>query len=368
MDGRVLEARNKQTSRSFSYTAERVIGNGSFGVVYQAVSTESSEPVAIKKVFQDRRYKNREFQIMKDLGSHPNIVTLHHAFYTNGEKPEELFLNVVMEFVPETIHKLLKTHSKSRQQVPLIETKLYIHQLCRGLAYIHASGICHRDIKPQNLLICPRTKALKLCDFGSAKRLILGEPNVSYICSRYYRAPELIFGAVNYGFSLDNWSMGCVLAELLLGIPAFQGESGVDQLVQIIKILGTPTVDQLLAMNPNYTEFRFPLIKPNPWEKVFADRDTDNVGTLLCGILQYDPSLRWTSAEILCHSWFDEFRSSPVIITPDGTKIDSLRLFNFTPFEVAYLDRQLTERNINDCEFASWSAKPRTRSGSTSTD
>jgi len=73
-----------------------------------------------------------------------------------------------------------------------------MYQLFRSLAYIHSLGICHRDIKPQNLLLDPDTGVLKLCDFGSAKHLVKGEPNVSYICSRYYRAPELIFGAIDY--------------------------------------------------------------------------------------------------------------------------------------------------------------------------
>lgn len=164
-----------------------------------------------------------------------------------------------------------------------------MYQLFRSLAYIHSLGICHRDIKPQNLLLNPDTAVLKLCDFGSAKQLFQGEPNVSYICSRYYRAPELIFGAINYTtkiglyiwvilfrqnihwFSfnrLDVWSAGCVLAELLLGQPIFPGDSGVDQLVEIIKVLGTPTREQIREMNPNYTEFKFPQIKSHPWQKV----------------------------------------------------------------------------------------------------
>lgn len=74
-----------------------------------------------------------------------------------------------------------------------------------------------------------------LC-FPSAKQLVRGEPNVSYICSRYYRAPELIFGATDYTANIDIWSAGCVLAELLLGQPIFPGDSGVDQLVEIIKV------------------------------------------------------------------------------------------------------------------------------------
>lgn len=82
--------------------------------------------------------------------------------------------------------------------VMILSPQLYMYQLFRSLAYIHSLGICHRDIKPQNLLLDPKTGVLKLCDFGSAKHLVRGEPNVSYICSRYYRAPELIFGAIDY--------------------------------------------------------------------------------------------------------------------------------------------------------------------------
>ena len=67
---------------------------------------------------------------------------------------------------------------------------------------------------------------------------------------------------------VDIWSAGCVMAELLLGTPIFPGDSGVDQLVEIIKVLGTPTREQIREMNPNYTEFKFPQIKPHPWTKV----------------------------------------------------------------------------------------------------
>ena len=92
---------------------------------------------------------------------------------------------------------------------------------------------------------------MKLCDFGSAKRITKGTPNVSYICSRYYRAPELVFGASEYTSAIDIWSVGCVICELIQGRPMFKGDSGVDQLVKIINILGTPNRDQIKAMNPN---------------------------------------------------------------------------------------------------------------------
>lgn len=88
---------------------------------------------------------------------------------------------------------------------PWCPPQLYMYQLFRSLAYIHSLGVCHRDIKPQNLLLDPETGVLKLCDFGSAKHLVRGEPNVSYICSRYYRAPELIFGATDYTTNIGEW-------------------------------------------------------------------------------------------------------------------------------------------------------------------
>ena len=78
----------------------------------------------------------------------------------------------------------------------------------RALVYLQAVGIAHRDIKPHNILLDPSTFTLKFCDFGSAKKLMKGEPNISYICSRYYRAPELIFGATEYTCDIDTWSIG----------------------------------------------------------------------------------------------------------------------------------------------------------------
>lgn len=91
-------------------------------------------------------------------------------------------------------------------------------------------------VQPWSPLMLRSYLSFALIRFSSAKQLVRGEPNVSYICSRYYRAPELIFGATDYTANIDIWSAGCVLAELLLGQPIFPGDSGVDQLVEIIKV------------------------------------------------------------------------------------------------------------------------------------
>uniref|UniRef100_A0A7N0UN11 Protein kinase domain-containing protein n=1 Tax=Kalanchoe fedtschenkoi TaxID=63787 RepID=A0A7N0UN11_KALFE len=135
-------------------------------------------------------------------------------------------------------------------------------------------------------LVDPQTHEVKLCDFGSAKVLIKGELNISYICSRFYRAPELIFGATDYTTSVDLWSAGCVLGELLLGQELFPGDTSVDQLVKIIQVLGTPTREEIRCMNPTYTDHKFPTIKAHPWHKVFDKRVPPEAIDLISRLLQ----------------------------------------------------------------------------------
>jgi len=334
------EGAQKQTT--INYNAERIIGNGSFGIVYQATVVGTSEVVAIKKVLQDKRFKNRELQIMKVLvkQSHPNIVQLRHCFYSQGEnsKPgnEEVYLNLVLEFIPETLFSVIQQYKKLRQHIPTVLIKLYVYQLSRALAHIHAMGICHRDIKPQNLLVDPSSHILKLCDFGSAKRLVPGEPNVAYICSRYYRAPELIFGNTEYTTAIDVWSQGCVMAELILEHPIFPGESSVDQLVEIIKVLGTPTQVELDAMNPNSNDFRFPQIPAQPWEKIFRGRVSDDAHDIAAKMLEYIPTQRITAIETCIHPFFDELRN-PNTTLPDNVPMPPL--FNLTEPELSVCEQ-----------------------------
>ncbi|CAM9124331.1 unnamed protein product [Chrysoparadoxa australica] len=334
--------------QTVSYNAERIIGNGSFGVVFQATVVETGQVVAIKKVLQDKRFKNRELQIMRMLAkqTHPNIVHLKHCFYSNGEKADELYLNLVLEYVPETVYSMARQYQKSKQTLPTLLIKLYMYQLSRALAHIHALGICHRDIKPQNLLLDPATHVLKLCDFGSAKILVRGEPNVSYICSRYYRAPELIFGSTDYSCKIDTWSLGCVGAELLLGQPLFPGESGVDQLLMhapncflmvgsilLLQVLGTPTRGEIRAMNSNYTEFKFPQIKAHPWAEVFRSKTPPEAIEVVAGMLAYDPECRTSPLQTCRHSFFDELRD-PRVKLPSGGDLPS-DLLDFTALELS---------------------------------
>jgi len=269
--------------------------------------------------------------------SHPNIVEVRDCFYSKGRN-RDVYLNLVMEYIPETVYQTIRNHSKACLTIPYIYTKVYCYQICRAIAYCHSVGICHRDIKPQNLLLDPKSHVVKLCDFGSAKILVKGEANVSYICSRYYRSPELIFESTNYNTQIDTWSLGCVFAECYLGSPLFQGGSAVDQLVEIIKVLGVPKPTEVLAMNPDYDKFVFPQdLPPLSWEKVFSnvsyqdDPMPPEAIKLLEKFLKYDPNKRVLPFAALADPFFDELRL-PEVKMPNKSRLPPL--FNFTEEEV----------------------------------
>ncbi|KAM0683173.1 glycogen synthase kinase 3 [Mitosporidium daphniae] len=295
-----------------TYSKFKIVGHGSFGAVFLAQQKidplpgdsivnpiDSTSLVAIKMVYQDRRYKNRELQIMKSI-SHPNVIAFEHYFYKADDKNEQdIYLFLVLEYLPETLFYLSQTLQKNRRIIPIEDLRIYMFQLIRALAYLHSRDICHRDIKPQNLLVDLSTKTLKLCDFGSAKLLIKGEPNVSYICSRYYRAPELLLASTNYSYAVDLWSAGCVMAELILNIPIFPGTNDLDQMLQIIRVLGSPSQEDLDAMNSSQMSFKFSTILPAQFsgDPLLVD--------FLSALLRYSPLKRISAVDALLHPFFE---------------------------------------------------------------
>ena len=123
------------------------------------------------------------------------------------------------------------------------------------------------------------------------------------------------------------------MAELMLGQPLFPGESGIDQLVEIIKVLGTPTRDQIRTMNPNYMEHKFPQIKPHPFSKVFRKADPNAID-LISRLLEYTPTQRLSAIDAMVHPFFDELRD-PSTRLPDsrhanGGAKDLPTLFEFS--------------------------------------
>ena len=322
---------NKKSS-DYLYKVERVCGNGSFGIVFQAKVIQKGEVVAIKKVYQDRRYKNREYTLTKTL-NHPNVIHLSHAFYTTGEKKDEIYLNLVMNYVPDNLNRINRNYIQKKEQFPIFLIKLYCFQIARALNYIHSKHICHRDIKPQNILIDPSTNKVFLCDFGSAKILNKDENNVQYICSRFYRAPELIMEITRYDESIDIWSFACVIAELLKGKPLLKTEKTKEQLKKIMELFGGPKEEDLVGI-PNHKEIAYQLrkFKPKPLDQIFPKTPKDLLD-LLGKMFVYNPKKRLTAMEIMAHPFFDELRNKDVCINNGKYVIPNL--FDFSEKEIS---------------------------------
>lgn len=279
----------------FTFTFLSPLGNGSFGIVWLARDEETKSQVAIKRVHQNRNYHNRELVILRSL-QHSNVVSLYKYFYVNDESGES-FLNLVMEYIPNSLHNILMDESFS--SITLVHLKLYMRQLFSALAYLHGRGCCHRDVKPQNILI--DRGCLKICDFGSAKELISGEPNISYICSRFYRAPEVLLGSTDYSTAIDVWSAGCVLLEIWLKRPYFAGKNTADQLQLIVNQLGSPADTDWEAMRVPARQLA-PCSDSTPLAAALEQAHLPRVAIELASkIFCYSPQNRITAADCLLH-------------------------------------------------------------------
>ena len=201
--------------------------------------------------------------------------------------------------------------------LPMIFVKLIAWQLFRALGHIHDKRILHRDVKPQNILIDTETYTIKLCDFGSAKKMSKDEASVSYICSRYYRAPELIFGATKYTNKIDVWAAACVVAELIRLRPLFPGKSGKTQINEIFRVIGTPSSYEVASMNKDYRNRTFPAFTPLPLETNFPPFTEKAAISFLQMCLVYDPSARPSALEALGHPFFDELKKDRKLL-PNG--------------------------------------------------
>jgi serine/threonine protein kinase len=298
------------------------IGRGSFGVVILA-TTSTGEKVAIKKVKQDFRIKEREWEILSSL-DHPNCISLKHAFKSQLQGKPGVFYNFVMEYMPMNLATYADSFRRKSLYPPISIVKLLIFQLFAGLKHLHMKGICHRDIKPHNLLVDPSTGVLKICDFGSAKYLTDGMSSTSYIGSRYYRAPELLFNCTQYTSAIDIWSAGCCLAEALMGgVPLFPGGSALGQLAEIVKVIGPPSQDDMAALAPSAPDSAtsLPLIRyakqQSPLRSIVPRSLGDEVKDLFAKVFVYDPKVRLSAEGCMLHSCFDELFERQHIL-PNG--------------------------------------------------
>ncbi|XP_055987046.1 cyclin-dependent kinase-like 5 isoform X3 [Sorex fumeus] len=284
-----------------------VVGEGAYGVVLKCRHKETHEIVAIKK-FKDSEENEevkettlRELKMLRTL-KQENIVELKEAFRRRGK------LYLVFEYVEKNMLELLEEMPNG---VPPDKVKSYIYQLIKAIHWCHKNDIVHRDIKPENLLIS-HNDVLKLCDFGFARNLSEGNNAnyTEYVATRWYRSPELLLGAP-YGKSVDMWSVGCILGELSDGQPLFPGESEIDQLFTIQKVLGPLPSEQmkLFYSNPRFHGLRFPAVNhPQSLERRYLGILNSVLLDLMKNLLKLDPSDRYLTEQCLNHPTFQTQR------------------------------------------------------------
>lgn len=278
------------------------VGEGTYGVVYKARDRHSNRIVALKKIRLETEDEGvpstaiREISLLKEL-KHPNVLRLFEIVH-NEEK-----LYLICEFLDLDLKKYMDTQINGLQP-PLI--KSYMFQLIKGLHYCHCHRILHRDLKPQNLLI-DQHGMLKLADFGLARAF--GVPLRTYtheVVTLWYRAPEILLGSKHYSTAVDMWSVGCIFAEMCIKHPLFPGDSEIDEIFRIFRLLGTPNEDIWPGVSTlqDY-KHNFPQWKPQDLRKTVKILDEDGVD-LLQKLLIYDPAHRISAKRGLQHPYFSD--------------------------------------------------------------
>lgn len=292
------------------YQWVKFLGEGNFGTVQQYQDTSSKKMVAIKTIYPKPIPRSlyrvegaslpdpieKEMEILRLASENcPNIVKFIDSWFDDTD------LIMVMEYIDQSLDQIIST-SPDGLDVPHLS-----RMLLQAVSHIHNLNIMHRDIKPSNLLYDNISGLLKLADFGQATFDFPWDSTEHdhQVCSRWYRAPELLFGDKHHDRNVDLWSSGCVIAEIRLKKVLFRGDSDILQLVAVIEKLGTPTIEQWpgLGSLPDYGKINFKIINPKPWNEILENIESSAVD-LISKLLRYDPLKRISAAEALDHKYF----------------------------------------------------------------
>ena len=262
--------------------------------------------IKILKPIKKKKIK-REIKILQNLKNGPNIVKLLDIVRDPASKSP----CIITEWIDNTdFKKLFPTFTDE-------DIRYYIYQVLIALDYCHSMGIMHRDVKPHNLIINHKKKELRLIDWGLGEFYLPGQEYNVRVASRYFKGPELLVDNVYYHYSLDMWSLGCIMAGLIFKKePFFQGHDNYDQLVKIAKVLGTDELYKYvekydLTLDKNYNGILGNYPK-KPWSK-FINNENQNLCPpealdLLSKMLVYDHAERITPKEAMNHPYFTELK------------------------------------------------------------
>nr|XP_033773224.1 mitogen-activated protein kinase 13 isoform X1 [Geotrypetes seraphini] len=303
------------------YASISPVGSGAYGTVCSAVDMKTGEKVAIKKlsrpfqseIFAKRAY--RELTLLKHM-AHENVIGLLDVFTSATSLHGFQDFYLVMPYMQIDLQKIMGLN--------LSEDKIQflVYQMLTGLKYIHSAGIVHRDLKPGNLAVNEDCE-LKILDFGLARHA--DSEMTGYVVTRWYRAPEVILSWMHYNQTVDIWSVGCIMGEMLTGKTLFKGKDYLDQLTQILKVTGVPGAEFVQKLEDlaakKYIQ-SLPKIPRKDFSQLFPNASPLAVD-LLEKMLELDVEKRLTAAETLEHPYFDQLRD-PEDLTEAPTYDDSM--------------------------------------------
>ncbi|CAN6296794.1 unnamed protein product, partial [Urochloa humidicola] len=286
------------------YEKQEKIGEGTYGVVWKALDKSTNETIALKKIRLEQEDEGvpstaiREISLLKEM-NHVNIVRLHDVIHS------EKRIHLVFEYLDLDLKKFMDSSPEFAKNPTLI--KSYLYQILRGVAYCHSHRILHRDLKPQNLLIDRRTNTLKLADFGLARAFGIPVRTFTHeVVTLWYRAPEILLGARQYSTPVDVWSVGCIFVEMVNQKPLFPGDSEIDELFKIFRVLGTPNEQSWPGVSclPDF-KTAFPRWPAQDLATIVPNLEPAGLD-LLSKMLRYEPSKRITARQALEHEYFKD--------------------------------------------------------------
>ncbi|KAM9073416.1 mitogen-activated protein kinase 12 isoform 3-T3 [Megaptera novaeangliae] len=211
---------------------------------------------------------------------------------------------LVMPFMGTDLGKLMKHEKLSEDRIQFL-----VYQMLKGLKYIHAAGIIHRDLKPGNLAVNEDCE-LKILDFGLARQA--DSEMTGYVVTRWYRAPEVILNWMHYTQTVDIWSVGCIMAEMITGKTLFKGSDHLDQLKEIMKVTGTPPpefVQRLQSAEAQNYMKGLPELEKKDFASILTNASPLAVN-LLEKMLVLDAERRVTAAKALTHPYFESLHDT----------------------------------------------------------